>query len=237
MSGQPHIVLDALGTPRAQRRRAPDLHQLFLAVVVATLATAVAGVALVSAGGTDALGTRQTTSRLGLATIPIAARAPVSAALGAHEPAYRVIGLRARNPRQRLRTTFSRAGVSIATGSAHVRLRLVSYGYGSALREVEPAAPRAAANRVDYAHRGIDEWYANGPLGLEQGFDVSARPAAGSGPLSLSLAMSSALRARLDRTGLVLTGTGSRLRYGGLSASDARGRSLGTWLELGSGRC
>jgi FG-GAP repeat len=236
MIGQPNIVLDALGTPPVLRLRARDLHQLFLAVVVATLATAVAGVALVSAGGIDALGTRHTTSRLGLAALPIAARAPVSAALGAHEPGYRVLGLRARNPRQRLTTTFSRAGVSVASGSAHVRLRLVSYGHGSALREVEPAAPRATANRVDYVHRGIDEWYANGPLGLEQGFDVSTRPATGSGPLSLSLSLSSALRARLDRTGVALTGTGGSLRYGGLSASDARGRSLPTSLELRSGR-
>jgi hypothetical protein len=180
MRGQANIALDALGTPWARQLRARDPHHLFRAVVVAALATVVAGVALVSASGTVALGARQTTSRPGLAALPIAARAPVSAALGAHEPGYRVVGLKARNPQQRLTTTFSRAGVSIASGSAHVRLRLVGYGYASALREVKPAAPRAAANRVNYAHRGIGEWYTNGPLGLEQGFDVSARPAAGS---------------------------------------------------------
>jgi FG-GAP repeat len=48
--------------------------------------------------------------------------------------------------------------------------------------------------------------------------------------------MSTALCARLDHTGLLLTGTGGSLRYGGLSGSDARGRTLRSWLELRHGR-
>jgi hypothetical protein len=72
--------------------------------------------------------------------------------------------------------------------------------------------------------------------GLEQGFDVQARPASGSGPLTLSLALSSTLTARLDRAGVELHGASGTLRYDGLSASDARGRPLHAWLQLSAGR-
>ena len=34
-----------------------------------------------------------------------------------------------------------------------------------------------AANRVVYRHGSLEEWYVNGPLGLEQGFTLGARPA------------------------------------------------------------
>ena len=89
-----------------------------------------------------------------------------------------------------------------------------------------------SANRVSYAHGSLREWYANGPLGLEQGFDVAARPSAGSGPLSFSLALSGNLDARLERGSLLLRGRGAALRYGGLLATDAHGRVLRSWLEL-----
>ncbi len=51
--------------------------------------------------------------------------------------------------------------------------------------------------RVSYAHGALREWYANGPLGAESGFDLAARPSAGSGPLMLSLAVSASRVARL----------------------------------------
>jgi hypothetical protein len=52
----------------------------------------------------------------GLAGLPAAAQGPVSAALGRAEPAYRVVGLRAGNPAQRLRTVFSPGGVVVYAG-------------------------------------------------------------------------------------------------------------------------
>src|SRR5262249_48370116 len=75
-----------------------------------------------------------------------------------------------------------------------------------------------------------------GPLGLEQGFDVSHASARGRGVLTLSLALSGDVHARLQRAGVVLGGPGAALRYSGLSASDARGRPLDSWLELAPGR-
>lgn len=166
----------------------------------------------------------------------MAALGPVSAALGAHDPGYGVVALRARNEKQGLTAAFSRSGVSVASGAARLRVKLIGCGYGTALRTLGAVAPRSDANRVDYVHRGVDEWYANGPLGLEQGFDVGARPATSRGPLSLSLAFSSDQRARVERSGIVIRDQRDVLRYGGLTASDARGRALHSWLEMRSGR-
>jgi hypothetical protein len=175
-------------------------------------------------------------SQEGLTSLPAAARGPISAALGQDEPTYRVLGLDARNPAQRLRVDFSRAGVALASGSTHFQLSLLAYGHGGALERVARVSPEVQANRVSYPHTGIDEWYANGPLGLEQGFDVQRGPNGANGPLTLSLALSGDVRAQLERSGVVLDGPGATLRDGGLAASDARGRPLRSWFELRRGR-
>ena len=169
-------------------------------------------------------------------SLPLAARGPVSAALGRDERNYRVLGLRARNPTQGLGVAFSRAGVTVAAGKTRVHLSLIAYGHGRTLERVGSVAPEVLANRVAYPHAGVREWYTNGPLGLEQGFDVARAPARGRGALTLSLALSGDVRARLQRSGVLLRGQGAAMRYGGLSASDARGHTLHSWLELAPGR-
>ena len=169
-------------------------------------------------------------------SLPLAARGPVSAALGRDERSYRVLGLRARNPTQGLGVAFSRAGVTVAAGKTRVHLSLIAYGHGRTLERVGSVAPEVLANRVAYPHGGVREWYTNGPLGLEQGFDVARAPARGRGALTLSLALSGDVRARLQRSGVLLRGQGAAMRYGGLSASDARGHTLHSWLELAPGR-
>jgi hypothetical protein len=172
----------------------------------------------------------------GLESLPLAAQGPVSASLGQDAPAYRLEGLRAVNPQQHLRTRFSRRGVIIASGTAQLGMALSAYGHGSTLRSVGPAVPRASANRVRYAHGALTEWYANGPLGMEQGFDLTARPGgAAAGPLTLSLALSGEFAARLRDGSVLFTGAGAALRYGGLVATDAHGHVLRSWLELVQG--
>ena len=60
---------------------------------------------------------------------------------------------------------------------------------------VAPAAPTARANRVSYRRGPLTEWYANGPLGLEQGFTLKApSDRRRSGPLTLALSLSGSLR-------------------------------------------
>jgi hypothetical protein len=169
------------------------------------------------------------------AAFPVSARGAVSAALGRGDQRYRATGLRARNPAQRFDATFSRDGVTIAAGHTSTRMELVAFGRESAVRGLARVSPRVSANRVEYARAGVDEWWANGPLGLEQGFDIGARPATGRGPLTLSIALSGNLKPRRDAARLVLEGAGRSLSYGGLIATDARGRTLRSWLEL-SGR-
>jgi hypothetical protein len=91
------------------------------------------------------------------------------------------------------------------------------------------------ANRVEYLRGPLIEWYANGPLGLEQGFTLKTRPAVlGAEPLTLALDLSGDLSASLgpQRNALRLIGGGTSLRYTGLAANDARGQELRAWLEL-----
>ena len=166
-----------------------------------------------------------------LVSIPLAAQGPISAALGREQAGYRVHGLRAENSAQRFgaRVLASRRDDRFRVGACPVSAR--GYGRASAMRRASRVSPRVSANRVDYARPGVDEWYANGPLGLEQGFDVSARPPAARGPLTLALELSGNVRPRLVRSGLLLEGAGGSLRYGGLTASDARGHRLRSWLR------
>ena len=189
-----------------------------------------------SDGARAAVGGRADGGEHGLAGLPLAARGVVSSALGRGDSSYRVVGLRARNPVQRLSAVFSPAGATIASGAARVRLSLAAVGYASAPLAVGAALPRVSGSRVTYAHPGVREWWSNGPLGLEHGFDVRSRPSAGRGALTLAVAVAGDLRARLDRGGVVFSGRGATLRYGGLLVTDARSRPLPAWLRLSAGR-
>ena len=176
--------------------------------------------------------------------LPLLARGPISAALGSESPAYTVArsatGLQAANPAQHLHASFARAGVSLRSGALDEHLRLRAVGYGGSLNAPGSSAPSARANRVLYRRGALSEWYVNGPLGLEQGFTVASAPAARpTGPLTLSIALAGNAHAALatGARSLTLSRAGSpSIRYGGLAATDARGRALHSWLELDAGR-
>ena len=180
----------------------------------------------------------------GLASLPLAAQGPISAALGADYPGYRMRaasgGFHAASPAQRLQERFGRWGVRVSSGKTRVGLSLRAVGYGASLEVLGAVPPRAKANRVTYSHGGLSEWYLNGPLGLEQGFTITRAPAGDAGaPLTLALALSGDAHASLGAGGRSLTlshAGGPALRYGGLRVSDARGRTLHSWLELRAGR-
>jgi len=173
------------------------------------------------------------------ARLPLAAQAPVSRALGRDDVSYwarrSAGGLQAVNRAQRLRAQFDRGGVLVSSGGVWLGLSLRAFGYGAALEPLAVVAARVAANQVAYVHAGVSEWYANGPLGLEQGFTVPAASAARhAGPLTLELGLSGDARGRLlpGADGVVFTGAGGALAYQGLVAADARGRALPAWIEL-----
>ncbi len=179
-----------------------------------------------------------------LLSLPLAAQGPVSATLGSNSPAYRVRaygdGFRASSPAQRLSSSFLTSGVSVTSGATHVRLSLRGVGYGSSLAALAAVAPKAHGNRVDYVRPGLSEWYANGPAGLEQGFTLARAPTRHApGPLTLSIALSGNAQASLAKDGqsVTLSRAGKTvLRYTGLSATDARGHVLRSWLVLAGGR-
>ena len=179
----------------------------------------------------------------GLSSLPPAAQGPISAALGADDPAYHVNassgGFKAANPAQRLAERFDSSGVVVRSGRTRVGLSLRAVGYGSSLAAVHAVSPGARANGVTYVHPGVTEWYRNGPLGLEQGFTIT-RPPVGraNAALTVSLALAGATHVSLGSRGQSLTlshAGGSSLRYGGLRVTDARGRTLHGWLELHAG--
>ena len=123
----------------------------------------------------------QLPSHEGLSTLPLAAQGVVSGALGADSAGYRIsasgVGFQAQNAAQRLHMRFRSSGVQVASGDTHVGLSLRAVGYGTSLEAVGAARLSAKANRVTYTRPGLSEWYANGPLGLEQGFTISRAPA------------------------------------------------------------
>ncbi|WP_437501363.1 DNRLRE domain-containing protein [Sorangium sp. So ce1099] len=169
-------------------------------------------------------------------------------------PSGKSARLRAPNPAHRLAADFSASGVRIAPdegdeGEARWSLSMAPSRYGCAgdLREVASAAPSAAKNRVEFRRQGaapgeeLVEWYVNGPLGLEQGFTLPAAPpcrAPGDQDLVIELALGGELSPTPlgggDGIALREPSGAVALRYTDLHATDAAGRALPAWMELGA---
>jgi hypothetical protein len=166
----------------------------------------------------------------------VGARASVSAALGRADSRYRVIGLSALNPAQRLRLRFTAGRVVVGAAGGRVSIGLSGLGRDGRLVRLAPAGERTAGNSIVYPSRLVREWFVNGPLGVEQGFDVARRPV-GRGLLRLAIAVTGAASMRLDGRGGVLLrlADGTPLRYTGVSATDARKRALQAWLTVRGG--
>ncbi len=123
--------------------------------------------------------------------------------------------------------------VRLAGGS--VTLRLTSIGRGTTMSEVGSVRSiEARGNRVVLDRGRVREWYAGGPLGVEQGFTIGAPPVGGSRELTLALRLGGTLRPIASRAGVALLTPGGRiaLRYGGVFAVDGHGRALPSGLTL-----
>lgn len=177
----------------------------------------------------------------GLSSLPVAAQANISAALGRDSSEYyaRPVsgGFEASSPG--LAARFTSSGVEVSSGSAHWGLALRGYGYGNALWGVNAVAPQATKNRVEYRHGTMIEWYMNGPMGLEQGFTISQQPGKANGqPLTIALETSGDLAATAGDSGTSLNLSKQDgeelLRYTGLTAYDADGKELHATLRVQS---
>src|SRR5271166_3506862 len=173
-------------------------------------------------------------------SLPSAALGVVSSTVGAGSSAYRVNAshgsLAARNAAQGLTVRFASSGASVRAGAIRLRLGTPAVGFGASPRALAAADPTARANRVAYQLGGVTEWYRNGPLGLEQGFTIARAPSeSATAPLTIAIPLAGNARASLapDSQSVTLTHAGApTLRYGDLTASDAHGRALHSWLQV-----
>ena len=174
--------------------------------------------------------------------VPESLQSAISAAIGRDQKVYRAVANRRcitiTNPRSGFQATFTPKGVEVRDHSRSAwDLELKWFGEGTELQPVAKTRPLADRNQVEYRRGGLVEWYRNGPEGLEQGFTIARPPKnEASGILTLALGLAGNMTATVEsnRTGLLLNGSNGQpeLRYAGLEARDAAGRSLQSWLEL-----
>ncbi|HWH11610.1 MAG TPA: Ig-like domain repeat protein, partial [Solirubrobacteraceae bacterium] len=175
-----------------------------------------------------------------LRALPLAAQAAISGSLGESGAAFaasRVPGgfaLRGGG----LSASVAGSGALITAAGGLLSLDLAGVGRGSALRPVAVTGRSARGNRVTLAAAGgVREWFAGGPLGVEQGFTLTRRPVGAGGDVVVEMRTGGSLRPRgagsqaefVDAHGAAVA------RYGGLSVLDARGRRLAARIAV-SGR-
>ncbi|MGH8612784.1 MAG: hypothetical protein ACREYF_12355, partial [Gammaproteobacteria bacterium] len=150
-------------------------------------------------------------------------------------PSYWVQGAQARNAAQGWRLDFAPSAVAIAaTGGKEpwtLKLGLARLGSKQALRAYPVVKRTVSGNRVSYDRRLIEEWYVNGPLGLEQGFTL--KQAVGK-ELILELVLS--WPAHAEGSGVRLIQGNKTLYYGALHAVDAKGKVLPSRMRVMDGR-
>lgn len=175
-----------------------------------------------------------------LSQLPIPAQGIVSEALGRGDTAFHArqdaAGWRLDNDANGVRARFDANGAVVRFGGAEWNMGLRAWGFGKTLHATTAQVPTAHQNRVEYARDGIIEWYANGAVGLQQGFMV-ATPArdASVDALVLMLRLPRELRAEIDNDArrLVFHRDGAMLaQYFGLTAFDAQQRKLDARLEI-----
>lgn len=185
-------------------------------------------------------------TEVSLSSLPPALAAAASRAIGAADPAYGTVRshgrLLARNAPGRLSITYAGNSVELAgPRGARLSVGLAAVSFGGRTVSAPSVARRVVSgNVVTYARGGVSEWYANGPLGLEQGFTI-ARPSPSAeragGSIQLELALPEGTRAEPAGAGSavrLLTAHGA-FHYSRAFAFDADGRSLPVRLLVSHG--
>ncbi len=176
-----------------------------------------------------------------LADLPAAAQHAISSAIGQDQSAYYAasgaVGVALANPANRFTAQLQSGTLHVSSGSDAWNMSLVGLGYDGVMQPVGTAQTSVNGNRVDCSYGMIDEWYVNGPGGLEQGFNVTPPPQfEATGSLTVELALSGDLRGTVNAAGdgLALTRPdgSAALAYTGLVAYDATGKTLPASLEV-----
>lgn len=226
------------GAARARTGATPRARRLLFAALVAACA--------VGAGMAGGLAPRTAGhhARQDWAALPPAARGPISSAIGSTNRAFwvRRSGRRFVMNGAGLTASFSTRGARVQGDGMSWRFQFEGYGYGTRLDDTDRALLTATRNRLLISRPGLGvvESYANGPMGIEQGFQL-LRPPPGkpSQPLALSLGrLPGGTTARIGPGGRSLElSRGGRIVVGyyDLSARDASGRALSASIELSHG--
>jgi hypothetical protein len=159
----------------------------------------------------------------------------ISATLGSAEPGFtaRRVGAEYRLGGGGVLAGLGARRVDLRAGGVSLSLTFVGLGRGARLSRPDVVSVSARANRVVYDRRVLREWYAAGPLGIEQGFTLTRRPAGTGGPVSLALGLAGLARAQQTGSRVrFLTRSGAVALHGGLSVTDAIGRPLRAALAL-----
>ena len=219
-----------IGVPVPQRLPSARWAILLAAVAAAALAWSVAG--QTPEGGSSGaastlLAARTSPEPLGMPLgLQMAAQATLGDALAQYRIERRGGTLAASGAG--LKSRFGTGGARVTVPGGDVGLRLAGVGYGSALADVpRDVSARATGALVEYRRGPVVEWYRNGPFGLEQGFTLARRPAGGTGPLTLALAVDGSLtpHASADGFDFVSRSGAPRLHYGGLHVPTRRAAS------------
>ena len=155
----------------------------------------------------------------------------------AYHAASGAVGVALANPANGFNAQVQSGALHVSAGSDTWDMSLAGLGYGGAVQPVGTARTSNNGNRVDCNYGTIDEWFVNGPSGLEQGFNVAPLPQSDvTGSLTVDLALGGDLTGTVNATGDGLTLTRSDgsavLGYTGLVAYDATGKTLPASLEV-----
>jgi hypothetical protein len=178
-----------------------------------------------------------------LADLPGAAQQAISSTIGQGESAYHAASIAAgaslTNPANGFTAELRSGALRVSVGLDTWDMALTGFSFGGATQPLSGAQTSINGNRVDCNYGAIDEWFINGPVGLEQGFTVApGAQSDGSGALTLELALGGGLRGVANTAGdgltLIRSDGSTALGYTGLTASDAAGKALPASLEVRS---
>src|ERR1700674_2089719 len=108
-----------------------------------------------------------------LSDLPAVAQQSISASIGRDQPAYHATaagsGVALFNPANAFTAQVRAGTLAISAGSSTWGMSLAGWGYGGVSHPLGSAATTTSSNRVDANYGAVDEWFVNGPMGLEQG--------------------------------------------------------------------
>ncbi len=167
-------------------------------------------------------------------------------------PEYKFFGHKAassfaaKNPRFGFSAQLSEDGLALrmdsssAAAEPSLGVSLSRYGCAEAPKSALAVAPRLQNDRVEFVRDQVTEWYENGPLGLEHGFEVQRDPGC-RGDLAFDLQLTSSADVTLQgdcgaKARLLVFWEGRKYVYRGLLAYDADGKDLPACMEYADGR-